>query len=310
MDDSRSQYDSDREWVIAYYDLLGITEQMREWDNPGETCRKIGLFRKTIMQELLSAIDHSMNMRNEQNPELTPTIECNFIAFGFADTMVIASPLINRHGLPQLMALSMLIMGMIPLSAELLAEGIIFRAGIDVGVARVIPHIGDYFNTTMPPGQRPDNRRISEGDIAGPTYITAYELASMKSSPPGVYVGTSAIGLIQDAAKGTGKLNGWEAHAHQTMSWLMRLNSKNDYAEDGKGDKYAVDFANICGHSEVDITKPGHRETQDQFQTGYQWIRHELANKRNVYNCQKLHWLKAYLERRIPDIADGTMQKG
>ena len=238
----------DQQWVVAYYDLLGIQREMDKWENPQATCGKIDLFRTKISKGLLPAIDRSLNRRNENYAGPAGMRECDFVAFGFADSMVVASPVINRHGHPQLMALSMLLTGMIPLAAELLAEGVIFRAGIDVGVAQAIRSVGEYFSTTTPPGQDRGSRRVSEGDIVGPAYIAACKLASMKGSPPGAYVGLRAVKLLEEAANGGGRFQGaWVNNARQSLDLLMRLNSKAGYAPDVNGDVRAVDFANIFG---------------------------------------------------------------
>lgn len=34
----------DQQWVVSYYDLLGIQREMSEWENPQATCGKIDLF--------------------------------------------------------------------------------------------------------------------------------------------------------------------------------------------------------------------------------------------------------------------------
>ncbi|MDA8376678.1 MAG: hypothetical protein M0Z50_06425, partial [Planctomycetia bacterium] len=136
----------DPQWVVAYYDLLGIRREMAEWNHPQNTCNRIALFRESIAGWLLSAINLNLDKRKQNRPEGTEIRECQFITFGFADTMVIASPVVNQHDLPQPMALSMLLMAMVPLTTVLLAEGIMFRAGIDVGFAQIIPCVSDYLN--------------------------------------------------------------------------------------------------------------------------------------------------------------------
>lgn len=290
---------SDEQWVVAYYDLLGIQREMAKWENPQVTCDKIDLFRTKISKELLPAINRSLEKRNEDYPGLAGTLECGFVAFGFADSMVVASKVINCRGHPQPMALSMLLTGMIPLAAELLAEGVIFRAGIDVGVAQAIRSVGEYFSTTTPPSQDRGRRRVSEGDIAGPAYIAACQLASMPNSPPGAYLGLRAVKLLQEAADGIGRFQGaWVNNARQSLDLLMRLNSKAGYAPDVNGDIRAVDFANIFGRAGIDANNPHHKKTHDFFRHGYQWVRGALQTESDQGVRKKLQWLKTYLESR------------
>ncbi len=290
----------DPQWVVAYYDLLGIRREMAEWNHPQNTCNRIALFRESIAGWLLSAINLNLDKRKQNRPEGTEIRECQFITFGFADTMVIASPVVNQHDLPQPMALSMLLMAMVPLTTVLLAEGIMFRAGIDVGFAQIIPCVSDYLNVPGQPGHAIDEHRISEGDIAGPAYISAFKLASMKRSPPGAYVGKRALALLQEAEDKAGRFQNkptWVENAKGAKQLLMRLDSKNDFKLVPDGDVWAVDFANLKSTGAAERDK-NYKQTLELLDTGYQRVLRELQAEPDPKVCQKLQWLKAYLNSR------------
>ena len=171
----------DQQWVVAYYDLLGIQREMDKWENPQATCGKIDLFRHALTRTLEKSVNRQLDLRNSRSPSFVHGRECEFLYFGFADTVVIASPVVNRFGWPQTMALSMLLMITVPLTAILLEDGILFRAGVEVGTARRVRSVSDYIGVSS--SDSAANNRFFSGDIAGPAYVEAHSLASVKGSP-------------------------------------------------------------------------------------------------------------------------------
>ncbi len=294
----KAAQEEDREWVVAYYDLLGIKQEMRDWSNPRSTRDKIAEFRSMLTHPLLSAINRNLDKRSRNKPDITKTRECEFRTFGFADTMVIASPLVNRFGVPQPMALSILLTTMLPLSAGLLENGILFRAGVELGIAQAIRPVADYF--TMPDRTAPplEYGRFSEGDIAGPAYIAAHDLASRSGSPPGMFVGQAAVALLNEAANGNGRFrDAWAPNAKQALGLLMRLESKNGFNVTPDGDVWAVDFARLEATG-ANSRDPTYRKTQESLRAGYGWVLNELKRDRQDNVRQKFLWLKNYLEGR------------
>ena len=292
-----NKFENDQEWVVAYYDLLGITKEMRRWDDAAGTIDKIQHLREHVVQMLLS-MDRSLNKRGAEKPSLTKTLECEFEVFGFADTMVIASPLTNSFGIPQNMALSMLVRGATPLATLLLDLRILFTAGIDVGIARSIKRVRDHLGASPPPFEEVNNR-ITEGDIAGPAYVGAYKLASAQGLPPGLFLSDAAVALLHEAANCQGRFRGaWRASAKHTLKMLMRLNSKDQYTRVGRdaGDTWAVDWA-------AGATPPGcdlqHREVQHAhaiLTAGYRWACDEVKAEHPPAVKYKFEWLKTYLK--------------
>jgi hypothetical protein len=292
----------DQEWIVAYYDLLGIKAEMRKWTAPDGTINKLDIFRQKI-KDLVNGINQSIQKRNQNEPNLQKTRECELVTFGFADTMVVASRIVNRYDNPQLMALSMMLMAMIPLAAWLLKEGILFRAGVEVGKARLIKRVSDYFpknaGAAAPAGS--SDTRVFEGDLCGPAYIAAHDLASLPGSPPGVYVGSAAVSLIEEAASGQGRFEGaWISNAQQARKSLMRLDSKNKYRQSESGDIWAVDFANLYGIMGEKRNDPRYAQTRCQLKTGYDRILSELkpGGQTDEKIRNKLLWVKEYLEGR------------
>lgn len=236
----------DQQWVVACYDLLGIREEMRNWSAPQSTCGKIAEFRGMLTEPLLSAVSRTLDKRARNTPNITETRECEFITFGFADTVVIASPMVNRFGVPQPMALSILLMTMFPLAAGLLERGILFRAGVELGIAQAIPPVDSYFPVSGSDEPRGERGRSSKGDIAGPAYVAAHDLASRSGSPPGIFLGQNAAALLHEAASGNGRFRRvWVANAMHTLGMLMRLDSKDNIVVSTAGDTWAVDFARL-----------------------------------------------------------------
>ncbi len=288
----------DQQWVVAYYDLLGIKQEMRDWSSPQSTCGKIAEFRGMLTDPLLSAVNRNLDQRARNTPNITETRECGFITFGFADTVVIASPLVNRFGVPQPMALSILLMTMFPLTAGLLERGILFRAGVELGIAQAIPPVDGYFHVSGSNEQPGEHGRFSKGDIAGPAYIAAHDLASRSESPPGIFLGQNAATLLHEAASGNGRFRRvWVANAMHTLGMLMRLDSKDNFVLSTAGDTWAVDFARL-GATGADAGHPIYRQTQNKLCAGYQWVQESLKKDMKDNVRWKLQWLKNYLESR------------
>lgn len=168
--------------------------------------------------------------------------------------MVFASPVVNRFGLSQSMALSMLLTITIPLTAGLLEKGIVFRAGVEVGTVRRIRSVSDHIGVSS--SELAGNSRFFSGDIAGSAYVEAHRLASMNGSPPGTFLGKGAIDLLNEASGGCGQFQGVRVpNAAQQLRMLMRLDSRDNYRLDDSGDVWAVDFANI-GLARLPVNDP------------------------------------------------------
>ena len=286
----------DQQWVVAYYDLLGIQREMDKWENPQATCGKIDLFRHALTRTLEKSVNRQLDLRNSRSPSFVHGRECEFLYFGFADTVVIASPVVNRFGWPQTMALSMLLMITVPLTAILLEDGILFRAGVEVGTARRVRSVSDYIGVSS--SDSAANNRFFSGDIAGPAYVEAHSLASVKGSPPGTFLGKGAIALLQEARSGCGRSQRTRvASATQRLRMLMRLDGTDKYQLSDKGNVWAVDFANLksTGAREADA---GYQQTQDLLRKGYQWVCGALQPGSDDGVREKLQWLKNYLESR------------
>jgi hypothetical protein len=251
-----------------------------------------------LTEPLLSAVNRNLDERSRNTPNITETRECEFITFGFADTVVIASPLVNRFGLPQPMALSILLMTMFPLTAGLLERGILFRAGVELGIAQAIPPVDSYFPVSGSNEPRGEHGRFSMGEIAGPAYVAAHDLASRSESPPGIFLGQNAAALLHEAANGSGIFKGaWVGSAAHTLGILMRLDSKDNFVVSTAGDTWAVDFARLEATGAV----PGdtiYRQTQKNLCAGYHWVLDGLKKDLTDNVRRKLLWLKNYLESR------------
>lgn len=300
----------DQLWVVAYYDLLGIQREMLDWANPDATTAKIDWLRTALAWSLTRCIEANLEKRNQEAPDLAPTRAFEAIVFGFADTVVLASPLNNRSGNPQLMFLSIVLATAIPLMADQLVHQVLLRVGVEVGLAREIQTAREYLARRPEPLQPPQpvsqehhtapgsngsRRRFRDGDIAGPAYAKAYALANCKGAPPGIFVGACAVELLREAAAGNGSFGGrWVTTGKLTLDLLMRLDSNQDYMISGGGDTWAVDFANT-GH--IDKADTGGK-TRSQMAKGYEWTCKELAGQPHEGARRKLQWLKTYFKKR------------
>ncbi len=296
--------DEDREWLVACYDLLGIKREMCTWQNPNETTKKIALLRNKLANELIRAIDlnsasykrvdDSFAKPGWESPHAQEALDCEWMVFGFADTMVIASPIINRYGQHQAMGVNLLLWGSKVIMQELLEKGILLRAGVEVGKARKIHTASDYFEQQEKPPATPkqEERRTFEGDLAGPAYVGAHELASRSGSPPGFYLGRSAKALLEEAKAGIKRFaRNSRAEASDALGLLMCLDSKCQYGSSESGDTHAIDFAET-------ISAPGDTEAPGRLRIGYNWVLDELKKDLTDSVRQKLQWLKNYLESR------------
>ena len=315
---ARNTRGKDQRWVVAYYDLLGIQREMLDWTSPDATTAKIDCLRIALAGLLTRLVEANLERRNQRTPALAATREFEAIVFSFADTVVLAAPVVNCSGRPQLMFLSTVVTTAIPLMADQLAHGVLLRAGVEVGLAREIPtareHLARRAGPLQPPqpvsqeqhtapGGNSSRRRFRDGDIVGPAYAKAYALANCKGAPPGIFVGAGAVELLGEAAAGNGTLGGvWVTNAKRTLGLLMRLDRNQDYLISERGDTWAVDFANT---DHIDAADPS-GTTRRLMADGYRWTCVELNRQADGGARRKFQWLKTYLENRWPALAADT----
>ena len=183
-------------YVVAFLDLVGQREALRRFLHIPTAQEEVPEFIETARQSLGKVLElrrdfasffNGFNARRSHEPDLSniplehheairAAMQTEYTMLGLSDSLVIAVPLHgNDEHCKAMNSLELMILSICALAARAFAIGMVFRGGLDVGIATL----------------------IDANEVYGPAFANAYQLETEVAEYPRFVVGNELLTFLE-----------------------------------------------------------------------------------------------------------------